>query len=200
MLLRVFIQFSCLVLQSDFASCCADILYLICQKNDNAQFVIKTVQVNVSCLTNCWSKRLIWDSPCVERFTPEPLISHYVSETLIGQCGLTVPLLSLTSPCPAKSNDVTFVAMVHSGASRNMPERGRGKDLVLCLGGHAKTPHTQRNRHVLCGDERHSLQGDLFSDQLNMVSARIVWPMNLNVLKRPPNIQLRKCQQQAVVL
>lgn len=93
-------------------------------------------------------KSSLFEIPRVERFTPEPLISHYVSETLIGQRGLTVPLLSLTSPCPAKGNDVTFVAMVHSGASRNMPERGRrgrGQDLVPCLGGHAKTPHTQRN-------------------------------------------------------
>lgn len=130
----------------------------------------------------------LFEIPRVERFTPEPLISHYVSETLIGQRGLTVPLLSLTSPCPAKSNDVTFVAMVHSGASRNMPERGRrgrGQDLVLCLGGHAKTPHTQRSWYILCVEVGATVFRVTYFHRLKMVSASILWPMNLNVLVFP---------------
>lgn len=73
------------------------------------------------------------DSPLVERFTPEPLISYYVSWFLIGQCGVTVALLLLPSPCPAKNNDVTLVAMVHSGASRNMPEKERERERLLRL-------------------------------------------------------------------
>ncbi len=63
------------------------------------------------------------DSPLVARSTPPLLISYYLSWFLIGQCGVTVFLLLLPPLCPAKNNDVTLVTMVHSGASRNMPER-----------------------------------------------------------------------------
>ena len=73
------------------------------------------------------------DSPIVEHFTSEPLLSYYVSWILIGQCGITGSLLLLPTLCPAKNNDVTLVAMVHSGASRNMPEIERKGRCCCCV-------------------------------------------------------------------
>lgn len=110
------------------------------------KFIVQQ-QLDQQCLTRpkysqmsyfLFAGETVKDSPLIEHFIPEPLISYYVSWILIGRCGVTVSLLLLPPLCPAKNNDVTLVAMVHSGASRSMPERGE-ELLLLCLGGHAKS-------------------------------------------------------------
>lgn len=72
------------------------------------------------------------------------LISYYVSWIVIGQCSVTVSLLLLPSLCPAKNNDVTLVTMVHSRASRNMPEREREKRSRCCISEALLKPNMHR--------------------------------------------------------
>lgn len=81
--------------------------------------VFDSLQPNVWFVCRETSQRF----PSLCELNSSTYISYYMSWILIGQRGVTVFLLLLPPLCPARNNDVTLVAMVHSWASRNMPEK-----------------------------------------------------------------------------